>query len=791
MNRYSYIIILLLCLPGIMFAQEKEKSESVKANAKAPMTYEAFFKKDMKKVDGVFPVYQNDKKCYLEIPANRLEKNLLASGIILKGPWNGNASSITDIIVFSLGNRNQLEVKKQICTDRAEGELAQAVEASALKPVLFSYPIVAYGKNKQGYIIDITSDVNASGKIFAFPNLQWVDRPDATRSGLDSVYVISNGVKFMSLHTQTDYMPGLAPGQMGYDKNSSVLIEWTLQVLPEHKMAEREADIRVGFTVLSYNDYDSNPYQVEKKNIVRRWNLQVKPEDAERYNRGELVEPAIPISVYLDNSFSETLRASAIRGIEEWNCCFEQAGFKNVLQVQAGEPEAAFAYHQLVYSFAGVGVKKNHTVTNPFTAEIICGNIHISGFDLRDMLRDMPLRLGGYEPAAFTDSLPVIREEGFRCLVSFATGNVLGLTRNIAAGTVYTTKQLRDAAWLRENGISSSVTSGDMVNYVVQPGDNIPLRDLFAKASHYDRWAIEWGYRQFPGMDAAAEKKALKAIAEQAKNNPFLDRTYRFDARDRLSYAVLGMENLKRLLPNLENIANQLDQDDMWYTYMELIPYAYMLYNSYATMGLEYVGNIMWKPIIAGYNEEAMLFTSKAQQEEGMRFLEKYIFSGLPVWMDNQACKKVAGFNGESTIVKVSANVLGRLMSPNVLASMMVDQVRNGKSAYTMDDLFGALDRIVFLNYSATKPISRYAARMQYGFWDAFLKTYSKLDATKSPDELSLYLVNKLSMMTKSIEKLGKTHSDVASRQHYRGLSVYLKQKLSPNKKEAGIPTGK
>lgn len=790
MNRYRYIIILLLCLPWMAFAQEKEKSVPVKVNAKAPMTYEAFFKKDMKKVDCVFPVYRDDKKCYLEIPGDLLGKDLLASGIIKKGPWNGNASSITDIIVFSMGNKNQLDVRKQICTDRAEGELAQAVEASSLKPVLYSCPIVAYGKNKRSYIIDITSDVNATGKIFSFPNLQWVDRPDATRSGLDSVYVIKNGVKFISLHTQTDYMPGMF-GQMGYDKNSSVLIEWTLQELPKRNFTQRDADIRVGFTTLSYNDYDRNPYQVEKRNIIRRWNLQVKPEDVERYNRGELVEPAIPIYVYLDNSFSETLRACAIRGIEEWDRCFEQAGFKNVLQVREGEPEAIFAYHQLVYSFAGAGIKKINTVTDPFSAEIICGNVQISGIDLNNMLRDVPLRLGGYEPAVYTDSLSVIREESFRYLTSFATGTVLGLTPNVAGGTVYTTRQLRNINWLQENGISSSVTSGDMVNYVVQPGDNIPLHDLFAKASHYDRWAIEWGYRQFPGMDAAAEKKALRAIAGQAKDNPFLDWTYKCDACERLNYAVLGMENLKRLLPNLEHIANQLDKEDTWYTYMELVPFAYMLYNYYATMALEYMGAITWKPIIAGYNEEAFMFASKAQQEEGMRFLEKYIFSGIPVWMDNQTCKRVAGYNGENVMVKLLSNVFGRLTKPSVLAAMTLDQVKNGKNAYRVEDLFGVLDRIIFLNYSAAKPVDRYTARMQYCFFGAFLKTYSQLDATKSPDELSLYVVNKLSSMIKSIEKLGRTHADTASRQHYHGLSVYLKQQLSPNKKEAAIQVSK
>ena len=131
-------------MPFFSLAQEKEKPG---ARKKAPMTYEAFFKKEMKKVEGTFPVYQDVKKCYLEIPAASIGKDLLVSGVITKGEYKGNVSSVTSVLVFNVGQNNQLEVKQQICSDRASGDMAGAVEAAALKPVLFSYPIVAYGKD--------------------------------------------------------------------------------------------------------------------------------------------------------------------------------------------------------------------------------------------------------------------------------------------------------------------------------------------------------------------------------------------------------------------------------------------------------------------------------------------------------------------------------------------------------------------------------------------------------------------------------------------------------------------
>lgn len=799
MNRFSYIVIFLFCLPCMVFAQEQDKTVPAAGKNKAPMTYEAFFKKDMKKTEGVFPIYRTETKCYLEIPSHVLGKDLMASGIITKGPWNGRTSEITDLLVFTLGQNNQLDVKKQICTDRAEGDMAKAVEASSLKPILYSYPVVAYGKEKQGYIIDITADVNAVGKLFAFPNLQWVNRPDASRSGLDSVYIIEDGVKFISLHTQTDYMPGGMGSSMGYDKHNSVFIEWTLQQLPERTVTDREADTRVGYSVLAFNDYDRNPYQVKQLYLIRRWNLQIKPEDTERYKRGELVEPAYPIRVYLDSSFSPVLREAAIRGIKEWNDCFEQAGFKNVLQIREGEPEASFAYHQLAYSY-GVGLSRWKTVTDPRTGEILCGNVSVSDIDLKNILKGVVLSLGGYEPAVFTDSLPVVRAESYRYLTSNLTGQVLGLVPNLNGSMAFTTRQLRDADWLRKNGISASVTDGCVVNYTVQPGDNIPLRDLFSKASFYDRWAIEWGYRQFPGMNRQEEKAALREIAKQAKNNPFLSyaperrkgyRTHKFDlAQDKLAAAVLGMENLKALLPRLEEVTDKLDKEDAWYTYWEYAPGIYMTYGAYVALALDYIGSITPEPIIAGYNEEFLSFASKTQQEEAMRFLEKYAFSGIPAWMKDPTMIKIAGYDGEDVMVKLLNRIFIYLNSPEVLMKLMLSQEKQGEAAYKLDDMFRAIERSVFLNYSASKRVDRYTARMQYSFLKNFVGVYLKANAAQSPDELSFYLINQMSKMIKTFDQLGRTHADINSRQHYRGLSVYLKRGLLP-KKETGIPVKK
>lgn len=784
MKRFNYIIMLLVvCMPFFSVAQEKGKPEAVK---KTPKTYEAFFKKDIKKVEGIFPVYRDAQKCYLEIPVASIGKDLLVSGVLTKGQNVGVVSSITSVLVFNVGPKgDQLEVKQQICSDRASGDMAAAVAAASLKPVLFSYPVVAYGKDKQGYIIDITSDVNASGKLFSFPNQSVINSPAADRSFLDSVQVINDGVKFMSLRAQSTFTPGIF-GMPGRDTHYAAWIEWSLQQLPDRTIAERNADPRIGYDVISYNDYDKNPNGVKRQTIVKRWNLQIKPEDVEKYKRGVPVEPVHPIRVYFDKTFSPALRANVIRGIEEWNRCFEAAGYKNVLQVQAGEPEVRIAYHQVVYTYV-LGTPQQTIISDSRTGEVLSASVSLSCQNWNDNKDAYTMQLGGYEPKVFTDSLPVLYTEYFRYCTSNTLGQVLGLLPNLAGSMAYTTQQLRDAAWVREHGISSSVTDGCIFNFAAQPGDGMSLRELFSKASEYDRWAIEWGYRQFPGMDVAAEHAALKAIAEKAKNNPVLYYTsakghgYRVNqndlGQDKLQAAVLGLENLKRLSSRVEEIANQLDTKDNWVRYIELVGAFRTCYGDYVKVALDYLENNWQEPVLAGYNEERVHYLPKSQKKEMEQFITKYIFSGMPAWLDMPDVEKIHGANVALGMNLLIMPVAKNMLEYTRLMRLMEAQEKVGDKAYTLDDLFALIDNGVFLNYSTSKPVDFYRARLQHNFVKEFLTACLKLNVTGRMDQLCFYMQDRAASMTKKFEELGRTHSDLRSRQYYKELSVLMKVK--------------
>lgn len=790
MNKYIVVFAFLFAFAPVNLWAQATKQETGKA--KAPMNYEAFFKNGMQKQDGLFPVYKNGQKYYIEIPETALGKDLLVSGRIVKGNYYGEVSTITNLLVFNLGRNNTLEVREQICTDRAAGDMAKAVGASSMQPVDFSYPIAAFGADKKSYIIDISSDLNTTGKLFDFPNQKFVNSPKANRSGVDSIYMLSNGVKFIVLHSQSDLIPGFMhiPPR---DVHTSALIEWSLQLLPDRKIAAREADSRVGYASISYNDYDRNPYKVEKVKQIQRWHLEIAPKDINRYLQQETVEPINPIRVYLDHTVSSSIERRAIlRAIEEWNKCFEAAGFKNALQVQQGEPEVSVAYHQIVFSYV-LGKTQFTQISDTRTGEILSGVIGISNNELNENLNRVAMMVGGYEPKALSDSLLTVREEYIRYQASNLLGRMMGLIPNWGGSTAFTTQQLRDANWVREHSISSSVTDGCIVNYAAQPGDGMRLSDLFAKASDYDHWAIEWGYRQYPGTAAGNEEKAQHQLLMQAKDNASLyfctqgQTNYKAVetdlGNDIVETAELGIQNLARLSSQISDIyLSQSADNDPWKDYIRYIADFDQLYPYYIIPVFNYIGGISVEPIIGGYNEEGMKFLPKKQGEKAMAFLKRHVFQEAPAWRNDSLYIDVIGLNRNSRAGGYIMNVAKGLMNSTILGRILEGQIQKGNNVYTLNDWSKALDQYVFLNYNTTQPLKRNQAKLQYNIVREFASVASILKAKDGYGDLAFYLVNWGKKTNEKLEYLSKNHQDTQSRAYYRGLNIFLTRALKTGK---------
>ena len=96
----------------------------------------------------------------------------------------------------------------------------------------------------------------------------------------------------------------------------------SLVLLPKHPMQPRYFDPRVGYFTVGYTDFDANPQGVETASLVKRWRLEPKDEDMEKYKRGELVEPKKPIVFYIDPATPKKWVPYLIQGVNDWQVSF-------------------------------------------------------------------------------------------------------------------------------------------------------------------------------------------------------------------------------------------------------------------------------------------------------------------------------------------------------------------------------------------------------------------------------------------------------------------------------------
>ena len=149
----------------------------------------------------------------------------------------------------------------------------------------------------------------------------------------------------------------------------------------------------------------------------------------------------------------------------------------------------------------------------------------------------------------------------------------------------------------------------------------------------------------------------------------------------------------------------------------------------------------------------------------------------MPIWLDTPDVEKVHGTNVALGMNQLIMPVAKYMLEYTRLMRLIEAQEKVGDKAYTLNDLFTLIDNGVFLNYSTSKPIDLYRARLQHNFVKEFLTACLKLNVTGRMDQLCFYMQDRAAFMTKKFEGLGRTHSDLRSRQYYKELGVLMKVK--------------
>lgn len=797
-----------------------------------PKPYKDVITDKAKTSKGLFIVHKLDDKYYFELPAKLLGRDILVVNRVSKASvespkqFNGYAGDEigSNVIRFDKGPNNKIFLKNISYDVKPDSTkpMYRSVINSNIQPITMAFDIKANAPDSlgAGIVIDVTDNITADNEIFGFAGFSKTQF-QAGGFQADKSYIVSvrpyptnieiTTVKTFSKSAGPASMPGLppsAPSQatVTLEMNSSMLI------LPEKPMKPRYEDNRVGYFSVGYTDFDANPQGVKNISMIKRWRLEPKPEDMDKYKRGELVEPVKPIVFYIDPSTPKQWVPYLIQGINDWQAAFEKAGFRNAIvgkEAPSKQEDSTWSLEDarnsaIIYKPSSVENAYGPSIADPRSGEIM--ESHIGWFhNVMKLLHDWYfIQAGAIDPRA---RKMVLDDELMGQLIRFVSshevGHTLGLPHNFGSSAGVPVENLRNKAWVEANGHTPSIMDYARFNYVAQPEDNVTAPGIYPRIGEYDKWSIEWGYRLIPEAVTAEDEVAILDKWVEAKAN---DKRYYFgrqgqadDPRDQseaigdnpMKASAYGIKNLQRILPNLINWTKEPNEDykslnDM---YGELTG-QFRRYIGHVTYNFGGVYENLKKSNQAGNVYE---FVSKETQKEAADFLNKQVFT-TPTWLINKDVISKGGMNPATTILSLQETALNKMLSSSTMNKMLNAEAAIGNQAYTVSDLLGDLKQSIFTELATKKAIDIYRRNLQKSYVErlgsiinpapvsgitlTFGNAAPVID-TKKTDIIS-YLKGHARELKAGIDAAAAAATDKASKYHLQDLSDRLRKILDP-----------
>jgi hypothetical protein len=710
---------------------------------------------------GFFSIHKVDDRWLAEIPDSLLGRDMLVVNRIIKDPGGVTVSKVLgggafsyagtqigqDIIRWDRLTGDKVFLRSisfgERSADSSSNGLFKNLQNNNMPPIEAAFPIKAINDSAKSVVIDLTDFINTENSVLYFyPGLDkslflGLAGLAADRSYIEDVKAFPMNIEISTVRTFNSVpKAGATEPPRTYELNSSIVL------LPATPMRGRPGDVRVGFFEDDYVDFDANPQGVKKESKIQRWRMEPKPEDRERYLRGELVEPAKPIVIYIDPLTPRKWVPYLIQGINDWQTAFEGAGFRNAIvgrEAPVGDSTWSMedARHSvLMYHPASIENASGPNVHDPRSGEIL--ETHINWYhNVMELLYQWYfVQAAAVDPRArkphFDDSLMGTL---IRFVSSHEVGHTLGLMHNFGASSTVPVDSLRSKAYVDVHGHTPSIMDYARFDYVAQPEDGIDESGLFPHIGDYDKWAIRWGYRWLPGAaTTAAEKDTLNAwIVRQLASGPQyfygaqlnpLDplnfRSANFDPRDQnedlgddaMKASEYGIRNLKRIEPHLLEWTREPhgDYEQVGTMYKALVGQ----YSRYMGHVLKNIGGIMVTPKTNDQQGPVFTYPSKEKQERAMAFLNAQLFS-TPAWLIDERLYGLATVGFEEVSV-IQVRMLDGLLDQARMHRMIVEEATLGSKAYTLTEMLHDLQSGVFGELAMSKPIDVYRRNLQKAY---------------------------------------------------------------------------
>ena len=769
-NVLNLFCALSLMMSASAFSQQKDsvkvdvkaKKDTVntaKPKDKKPEKIQPFEKVITSKAvsdEGIITVHKVEDKYFFEIPDKALKKEFLVVTRLTKAGAEMRMGTVgyagdqisQNVISFEKGPNDKVFLRSISYVDYAKDSTSamyKTVMRNNVNSIEQAFDIKAFGKEKNSTVIDVTDFINADNDVVSFDTrFKKGFRVGAFQKDKSFVNFVKSFPTNIEINTTKTYnrsageaspIPGAPKPEVS--GNYTVEVNSSIILLPENKMQARYFDPRVGYFTVGYTDFDENPQGVERVSLVKRWRLEPKAKDLEKYKRGELVEPEKPIVFYIDPLTPKKWIPYLIQGVNDWQKAFEKAGFKNAIYAKVPnakeDPEWSLEdarFSAIVYKPSDVPNASGPSIADPRTGEIL--ESHINWYhNVMKLLNDWYfVQASPNDPRArkvdFDDEL---MGQLIRFVSSHEVGHTLGLRHNFGSSSTVPVENLRNKAWLKANGHTPSIMDYARFNYVAQPEDNVGEAGLMPRIGDYDDWAIEWGYRRFHNYNSPEKEKAHlnKWVMEKLQNprlwfgtetNPYDPRSQSEQVGDNPMIAgKYGVKNLQRIMENIEAWSTKPNED--YSSLNNRFTQVSGQFARYLGHVSKYIGGVKETPKMVEQKGAIYELVSKSEQKEALKFLSENVFT-TPNWLLKTSVLTKIDKSPVEVVENLQKTVLNRVLSEGVLNKLYEGESLDA-NAYAVYDYLQDIKNSVFSELKSSSKIDIYRRNLQKNFVETLI----------------------------------------------------------------------
>ena len=680
--------------------------------------------------EGLFDTHMIDEELYYEIPLDLLGKEMLLLTRIARTAdgvgYGGSKTNASTIRWERLKERVLLRLAGYQNFADDTTAISQAVRNSNFEPILMAFDIEVMSDDSAAAVIEVTDLFTSDVGLIGLPKFAR-DRHGVRSLDGDRTYIVRATAYPTNIELRRVVTYDASESPVTGSNTISMEMHHSMLVLPEEPMEPRLCDERVGFFSNTRVDYGLDEQRAESRCFITRWRLE--PSDPGAYAQGVPVDPVEPIVYYIDPATPPKWVPYLKQGVEDWQPAFERAGFTNAIMARDApthdpnwSPEDA-RYSVIRYLASPIQNASGPHVHDPRTGEILESDIQWY-HNVMNLLRNwfFVQTAAANEDARGVRFDDEVMGELIRFVSAHEVGHTIGLQHNMQASAAYPVERLR-TRFVCEMGVAPSIMDYARFNYVAQPGDDTCY---YPVVGPYDEFAVEWGYKLYPGEDRDSERNELRKLVDKMQRDP----VYRFSSwtgadptalteaigDDAMKASDYGVENLKRIVAKLTEWTYEEGED--YSQLQELYENVTAQWRRYNGHVLANIGGVVRTRKRQGQGGAPYAMVDRDRQRRAMEYLNRQVFS-TPAWMlDADVLDRFQGTGAVDQIAGAQAAALNQVLGVARMKRLLEQEAFHGAAAYTLGEMFAELRAGVWTEATSGEATDIHRRNLQRAYLD-------------------------------------------------------------------------